>query len=400
MQRDNGNQHLRLLLTGWGPQGEALAHHDGKDVLVFGGIPGEEVEAEVVRHRREYVAARVVEVLTPSPYRIAPPCPYFGSCTGCQWQHVDYHHQTRIKRQVVIDTLIKIGGFESPPVLPTMPSPEQYGYRNHARFTIGRRQGDLGFVNRESRRFVPVHECLLMHPWINRAVEQLQGRCAETSQLSIRYGVNTGDFLVQPALKNTEVPLQSGQKHYREKVGGREFRIASPSFFQVNTSQAEQMVELVKGELQLPVEGLLVDAYSGVGTFATLLAPYVGKVIAIEESASAVQDAVAQSPGSDSIQFLQGKTEEVLPQIGEQPHAVILDPPRAGCDKKVLDAVIQLAPARVAYVSCDPETLARDLKILCRGAFRLERVQPIDMFPQTHHVECVATLSLRQVPAV
>lgn len=400
VQRDNERQRLRLSLTAWGPQGEALAQHEGKEVLVFGGIPGEEVEAEVVNERRQYVAARVVEVLTPSPHRTAPPCPYFGACTGCQWQHIDYQHQTNLKRQKVVDVLTNTGGFESPPVSPMVPSPEQYGYRNHARFTIGRRQGELGFVNRESRRFVTVQECLLMHPWINQAVEQLQGRCAETSQLSIRYGVNTGDFLVQPALKSLEIPLLSGQKHYREKVGGREFRIAASSFFQVNTLQAEHMVELVKEELQLSGKGLLVDAYAGVGTFASLLAPYVDKVIAIEESASAIQDAVAQSDGLNSIQFLQGKTEDVLPQIGEQPDGLILDPPRAGCHIKVLNAVMQLAPTRVVYVSCDPETLARDLKILCWGPFQLERVQPIDMFPQTHHVECIATLSLRQVPAV
>ena len=232
-----------------------------------------------------------------------------------------------------------------------------------------------------------------MHPWINEALEGLQGRCAETSQLSLRYGVNTGDFLVQPTLKSDEVPLPSGQKHYREALDGREFRIAASSFFQTNTNQAQRMVELVKEGLQLSGEGLLVDAYAGVGVFAILLAPYAQRVIAIEESASAVRDAEHNAVGLDNITFLQGKAEEALAQMEERPYGVILDPPRAGCRGSALEALIELGPLKVVYVSCDPDTLARDLAILCRGPFRLEGVQPIDMFPQTHHVECVATLS-------
>ena len=387
---------LRLSLEGWGRLGEALARHDGMEVRVLGGIPGEEVVAEVIKRRREYVAAQVVEVLTPSPHRTAPPCPYFGPCTGCQWQHIDYEYQLQIKRQAVLDALGCVGDFEAFLVSPTIAAPEQYGYRNHARFTVGRRNGDLGFVNRESRRFVHIHECLLMHPWMNEALEQLQGRCAETTQLSIRYGINTRDFLLQPALKTQEVPLPSGQKHYRESLDGREFRIAASSFFQVNTPQAARMVEMVKEGLRLSGKELLVDAYAGVGIFAILLAPYAGKVIAIEESASAVQDAVANAEGVDGIRFLQGKTEEVLAQIEERPHGVILDPPRAGCHTRALEALVHLAPHRVVYVSCDPDTLARDLKILCQGPFRLDAVQPVDMFPQTHHVECIATLSYRE----
>ena len=402
-QNSPTEENLRLSLEGWGRLGEALAYHEGMEVRVFGGIPGEEVVAEPVKVRRDYIAARVVEVLTPSPHRTAPPCSYFGQCTGCQWQHIDYHHQLQIKYQIVLDSLSSIGGFTDPPVLPTLPSPDQYGYRNHARFTVGRRKGELGFVNRESRRFVVVQDCLLMHPWINSALEQLQTRCAETSQLSIRYGINTGDFLIQPTLKSQEVPLASGQKHYREALDGIEFRIAASSFFQVNTRQAERMVELVKEGLQLSGSELVVDAYAGVGTFAILLAPYAGGVIAIEESASAVRDAQenfvqADLENAGTVQFLQGKTEEALGKIEERPDGVVLDPPRAGCHRDTLEALVRLAPRRVVYVSCDPDTLARDLKILCQGPFRLEEVQPVDMFPQTHHVECIATLSCTSPP--
>jgi 23S rRNA (uracil1939-C5)-methyltransferase len=381
--------------------GQALACHEGQEVRVSGGIPGEEVVAEVIKHRQEYIAAQVVEVLTPSPHRVEPPCAYFGPCTGCQWQHVEYPHQLHVKRRMVVDALVNVSGFAETLVLSTLPSPEQYGYRNHARFTVGRRKGELGFVNRESRRFIVIQECLLMHPWINEALGQLQGKCAETSQLSIRYGVNTNDFLIQPAMKSPEVPLQSGRKYYAESLDGHEYRIAASSFFQVNTRQAERMMELVRDELHvsksvgtLQDSSTIVDAYAGVGTFAIMLAPYAGKVLAIEESNSAVRDARINAQGIEGVQFLEGKAEEVLAQLEERPQGVILDPPRAGCHRDTLDALIRLAPRRVVYVSCDPDTLARDLEILCDGPFRLERVRPVDMFPQTHHVECIASLSL------
>ena len=392
---------LSLSLVSWGKMGQALACHEGQEVRVSGGIPGEEVVAEVIKYRQEYIAAQVVEVLTPSPHRVEPPCAYFGPCTGCQWQHVEYPHQLHTKRRMVVDALVNVSGFAETLVLSTLPSPEQYGYRNHARFTVGRRKGELGFVNRESRRFIVVQECLLMHPWINEALGQLQGKCAETSQLSIRYGVNTNDFLIQPAMKSPEVPLQSGRKYYAESLDGHEYRIAASSFFQVNTRQAERMMELVRDELHvsksvgtLQDSSTIVDAYAGVGTFAIMLAPYAGKILAIEESNSAVRDARINAQGIEGVQFLEGKAEEVLAQLEERPQGVILDPPRAGCHRDTLDALIRLAPRRVVYVSCDPDTLARDLEILCDGPFRLERVRPVDMFPQTHHVECIASLSL------
>ena len=395
VEHNCGGQRIRLSLERWARLGEAVAFHEGKQFRVFGGIPGEEVVSEVVRERQDYAAALVVEVLEPSEHRTVPPCPLFGQCTGCQWQHVDYTHQLQMKQQVVEEALRSVAGFEAPPVMPTRASPDLYGYRNHARFTVGRRHGELGFVNRESRRYVAVYKCLLMDPAINNAIEQLQGKCAETSQLSIRYGVNTGDLLVQPALKRDGLPLDTGQKHYQESLCGREFRIAASSFFQVNTRQAEYMVDLVKRELDLPHDGLLVDAYAGVGVFAILLAPYVKSVVAIEESESAVRDGMANAEGLGNVRFLQGKTEEVLAQIEGTPHGVILDPPKAGCRIEALEALMDLGPQRLVYVSCEPETLARDLKVLCQGPFRLDRVQPIDMFPQTHHVECIATLSRR-----
>ena len=396
-QRLTVGQVIELVLTSWGRLGEAMACHEGEDVFVLGGIPGERVTAEVVRVRRKYAAARVVKVLEPSPSRVEAPCRYYGECTGCQWQHVDYPAQLDHKREKVVDALKRVGNLEGIEVLPTLPSPLRYGYRNHARFTVGR-EGDLGFVNRETRRFVHIDHCMLMHDGINGILGQLQGRCGETTQLAVRAGRDTGDYLVQPPIKNPEISIQTGQKHYLESVGGREFRVASPSFFQVNIDQTERLIELVREAVNLSGDDILLDAYTGVGTFAILLAPYVKQVYAIEESSAAVSDARENARGIENLEFLLGKTEEVLSDLPQRPDVVILDPPRAGCQASALENLMEIGAPRLVYVSCDPETLARDLKTLCSQRYSVDQIQPLDMFPQTHHVECVATLSLRQYP--
>ena len=387
---------LELTLESWGRLGEAMAWHDGAPVFVFGGIPGERVRAEVSRVHRKYASATVIEVLDPAPERIAPPCQYFGECTGCQWQHLDYDAQLAAKRDKVVDALVRVGGlFPDAPVSDTLPSSHRYGYRNHARFTINR-SGSLGFVNRETRRFVRIDHCMLMRPSVNAILEQLQDRCQETTQLSIRAGASEpglpDDYLVQPQLFNPEVAIATGQKRYVENVGDSRFFVSSPSFFQVNVEQAAQAAEVVREGLALGPDDVLLDAYTGVGTFAVLLAPYVAKVIAVEESSAAVADAKENAAGIPGVEFVLGRTENVLGDLPECPDAVVLDPPRSGCQPQALTSLLSLAPSRVAYVSCDAETLARDLKALCGGGYALDQVVPIDMFPQTHHVECVALL--------
>ena len=390
----DGETTLTLELRALGRQGEALAEtDDGKPVFVFGGIPGETVEAEVVASRRGYLAARVTSVANPSPYRVTPSCRYFGDCTGCQWQHIDYERQLEMKRETLTDALRRVGGLDIEP-LPTLPSPEHLGYRNHARFTVSKTGGRLGYIHKERRRHVEVDECLLMAPWINQALASLQGRVEETTQLSLRYGVNTGDFLLQPTFQSMDVPIASGQKHYEEALLGRRFRVSSPSFFQVNTRQAERMAELVMEELRLDGSQTVVDAYAGVATFAVLMAERARRVVAVEESAAAVADARVNVEGVPNVELRQARTEDVLLELAESGvDAVLLDPPRAGCMPGTLDALIEAPPARVVYVSCDPETLARDLATLTAGPFRIEQAQPVDMFPQTHHVEAVATLT-------
>ena len=385
----------RLTLSDMGALGDTLAHYDDVMINVFGGIPGEEVVAKIIRYRRRrkrFVSGIVTEVIKPSPYRVAPPCPYFGPCSGCQWQHIDYEHQLVLKRDAVMCEMRRFPELADVPVPATVPSDQEFGYRNHARFTV-RRQGSLGFTNRITRRFVQVDRCMLMGPEINGAITLLQGRCQETSQLSIRYGANTSDYLVQPTLQSYDVPLKTGQPHYRERLLDKEFRVSSPSFFQVNTKQAEVMANIVRSRLELNGDETLVDAYAGVGTFAVLFAPYVRRVVAIEESEAAVKDAAVNTLGIENLEFRLGKTEDVLDSLDGSPDAVILDPPRVGCHPATLAALVRRPPRRAVYISCDPESLARDLQLLAQKGFTVEGVEPIDMFPQTYHVECVATLT-------
>jgi 23S rRNA (uracil1939-C5)-methyltransferase len=373
-------------------QGGAIGRHDGLVVFAAYGIPGEEAIVQVERRSKDYLTGRVVEVLSPSPHRVEAPCPYFGTCGGCQWQHIDYSHQIELKAHIVADQLRRIGKFQEAVVLPTISAIETWNYRNHARFSAGRRHGDLGFTTPLRHRFLPIDRCLIMHPWINDVLERLQGKCAGLHQVAVRYGVKTGQALIHPSVEEIDPSVPSGQPWYEEELLGKRFRISGASFFQVNTLQAEVLAEVVRQRLALEPHQVLLDAYAGVGTFAVLLAPYVQQVIAVEESSSAVADAVINQAGIDNITFYEGKVEAILPELTQRPDAAILDPPRVGCHPQALAAVLVLAPARLVYVSCDPATLARDLRALCDGGYRLLEVQPVDMFPQTYHTEVVATL--------
>jgi 23S rRNA (uracil1939-C5)-methyltransferase len=384
-------ERVTVTLCDMAFEGGAIARDVDRVIFADYGLPGEEVIAELHTERAGVFLGRVVEVLKPSPHRVEAPCRYFGQCGGCNWQHIDYPHQIELKRHIVREQLRRLGRFADAPVSPTVGADNPWGYRNHIRFTAKSR-GEIGFIQRGTHRFLRIDECLIADPWINALLPKLQGHGAGLHQVAIRRGVNTGDVLVQPDLSAIDPSLPAAEKHYEEELLDHRFRISGPSFFQTNSPQAERLIRLVEERLDLRPGDTLADTYAGVGTFAVILASQVKRVIAIEESHSAVADAAVNTQGFANIEYHEGKVEDILPGIDETVDALILDPPRQGCHPGALDAVLRLGPERITYVSCDPATLARDLRLLVDGGYELLDVTPVDMFPQTYHIECVASL--------
>ena len=240
-----------------------------------------------------------------------------------------------------------------------------------------------------------IDECAIMDERINETLSQLQGRLDRMTQFSIRVGSNTGDTIIQPLLPAEIQDVPSGRQKYVEEVKGARFQVAASSFFQVNTAQLSEVVDEIVTILELDGNDTLVDLYCGVGTFTRLLSPYVESVIGIEESASAIEDAKVNCIDVDNVTFIQAKAEFAaveLSQSGQTVDVAIIDPPRIGCHPQALEALKTLAPRRIMMVSCNPITMARDLNALYESGFRLVSVRPVDMFPQTRHVESLALL--------
>lgn len=393
--RPPAGETFRLTLESFSHQGSAIGRLDGQVVFAAFGIPGEEVDVLIERAYPDYLEGVVTAVHTPAPSRVTPRCEYFGLCGGCRLQHIDYEEQLHLKTEVVREQLRRIGHLPNVSVLPAIAAPSPWYYRNHARFSVDR-EGMLGFVMRGRKRVLPVERCYIMQPPILEVLTALQGgRLPRLHQVAVRLGVNTGELLVQPDVSAYAPEIASGQRAYEEELCGERFRVSAPSFFQVNTAQAETLIRLAREWLALRAEDVLLDAYAGVGTFAKVLAKEVAEVIAVEVSASSVADGRHNTAEIANVRWIEGEVENVLPALDVRPSAVVLDPSRQGCAPPVLHALIDAAVPRIAYVSCEPATLARDLRILADGGYRIERVQPVDLFPQTYHIECVALLEYR-----
>ncbi len=392
---DQPRKPIEVTVTGFASGGKAIGHAaDGRVVFVEYAIPGERVIAEITKEDTSYIEATTVQVLEASPERIEPRCQYFGRCGGCQLQHIDYGEQLRLKADVVREQLRRIGRFEDAPVRDMIGMSDPWGYRNHLRFTV-RRDGDIGFMEHGTHRFLRVDHCDIAHPAVNKVLREAQGRTMQTTQLTVRVGENTGDLLVQPKLRwrpGRTVHVRSGQPHYTEVLRGTRYRVSSPAFFQVNTRQADRLAEHVIARVTEARPSVAVDAYAGVGTFAALLAQHVAQVFTIEWSAAAGDDGEANLSGVANVTRVVGSVEEILPTLRPSPDVVVVDPPRVGLQPTVIDTILASNTRRLVYVSCDPATLARDLRLLVDGGFRLVEVQPIDMFPHTQHIECVSTL--------
>jgi 23S rRNA (uracil1939-C5)-methyltransferase len=372
----------------------------GEHVIIAVEVPAEPPARKRKRHRPPRVW--IHEIHEASPLRTPAPCPVFGTCGGCQLQHMQYGAQLEWKRSIVRRLLYEIGNFEDPPVLEAVPCDDPWHYRNHMRFSVNR-QGQPGLTARGTHRVLPLTSCPIAHAHINRALDVLSTLPNARPQVLLRCGTATGQVLMQPrptpeiAQRLADAGIDVCTETLEEVLAGETFRIRPSSFFQTNTAQAEKMVQMVLDGLPASLPGrpfTIVDAYCGVGTFALLLSKHVDKVIAIEESASAVRDAQENLRQAGNVEILKGKVEDLLPELATQIDGLVIDPPRAGCQQVVLDALVQNPVASIVYVSCDPSTLARDLNVLCHihPTYRLRSVQPLDMFPQTVHIECVATL--------
>jgi 23S rRNA (uracil1939-C5)-methyltransferase len=378
--------------------GAALARlEDGRVVFVSYAAPGELVRAKVERIHADYIEAVTEEVLEASPDRVEPPCPIFGECGGCQLQHMAHPAQLAAKEAIVREQLRRIGHLDDAVVRPIVGATNPWAYRNHVRFSTGRKFGDVGFISRRGRGLLKVECCPISDPWVNDVLPRLQGHGAGLHQVQVRHSAVTGSSLINPKVPGADV--ESGQPWYEEALAGHRFRVSASAFFQVNHAQAEQMARLVAEAL--PGRGrLLVDAFAGVGTFAKVFSERFDRVIAIEESHSAAKDAVVNLSATPNVDLRIGKVEDVLPLLESTPDAIVLDPPRPGCAPPVLEAIATFRPTVVVYVSCNPATLARDLRVLVDAGYSLDSVTPLDMFPQTGHIECVSRLSLADPEAI
>jgi 23S rRNA (uracil1939-C5)-methyltransferase len=402
-------EQIELLLTGLAYGGEALGRDSsGRMIFVPFALPGERALVEVVETHKRWARARLLEVLERSPDRIDPRCAHFTLCGGCHYQHMPYATQLRAKRDIVKDQMARIGGFEDPPVADTVPSPSPWQYRNHMRFSLTS-QGKLGLVTAASDRVFAVEECHLPEPpladlWPRIELESIPGLThigvragAKDEQLIILHGEGNPEVEVHIELPASVVWLGpggaavlGGEGFLEIEVLERTFRVSAGSFFQVNTELTGELVRRALEVLEVQAGEVVFDLYAGVGLFSAALAERGVKVVAAEESPWACADFEVNLDEFDDVALYEAPVEQALPAIKQKPAAVLVDPPRGGLSRETLDLLLEAGPARLVYVSCDPATLARDGKRLAAAGYRLKSLAPIDLFPQTFHIESIS----------
>ncbi|MFT4692234.1 MAG: class I SAM-dependent RNA methyltransferase [Verrucomicrobiia bacterium] len=357
--------------------GDGVARVDDLVVFVPFTIPGELVEIEILKVKKQYARARLLAVKEPAPERVEPECRYFTDCGGCQYQHIDYPAQLELKRKQISDIFQRLGGFDSAPIAPLVPCPQPFGYRNRIMVRSQRNydngQMKIGFLASESKFVVDLESCAIAEPEVNAQLAELR--------------------------KNP--PPKGGLKNVLRRMPDN-WVVGRDSFFQNNFFLLPELVESVRSCLKSAGARHLIDAYCGVGFFSIECADLVESFIGVELDGRAIT-AARQNMAARGItngEYAKGHAEDYLPGLlmrhpGEQT-ALIMDPPRTGCPPQALERVKKARPQQVIYISCHPATLARDLKILCAdGVYELASVVPHDMFPQTQHVECVADLRVR-----
>jgi len=409
----SGSNEIILTVTHIAHGGESIGRWEGKVVFVPFTIPGERVRVRIVEEKSRYARAELLEVLEPSDDRTEAPCPSFGLCGGCQWQHITYERQLRLRLEVIEDQMRRLAHIEDLPLEGIVPAEHAWHYRNNIQLhPAPRTEGmtPLGFVSVDRRTVLPIEECLIAHPLVDELHASLELAWEDLQRLTLRAGVNTGDRLALLETRGTDGPeisldlpvsfvhmtnhghLQTliGNAFFYECLGGHRFRVSAPSFFQVHTEQAANLVEVVQEFCALGGSERVLDLYCGIGTFSLAIGDAAEEVVGIESSPWAVADASVNGTELANFTVLEGDALEVLTQLEGSFQIVIVDPPRRGCGADVVAQLLRLQPVRVVYVSCDPATLARDTGYLLEGGFELQDLIAVDMFPQTAHVETVA----------
>lgn len=433
-----------------GINGEGVGYYRRKAVFIEGALPDEVIKAEVLRAEPKYISATIREIEKRSPHRVDAPCPVFGICGGCQIQHLSYEGQLAAKEDMVREAFSRYAGFQDLRLKPILGMDHPWDYRNKAQLQLGMQEEGMiaGLYAMDSHRLIDITGCPIQHPKVNEAVDRTRNVLQRLNipvyreksnqglvrTIVVRWGfqseqlqvtlVTASDKLPQreqlvkelrlamPELtsiamnvnpKNTSLVFGNktfilwGEDSIQESLGDLDFTLSPRAFFQLNPIQTVKLYESVRAAAGLTGRESVVDAYCGTGTIGLWLAPYAREIRGIEAIPEAVEDAKANAArnGRDNAAFYQGQAEELLPRwakAGYAPDVIVADPPRTGLDPRFLEAVLRTKPKRFVYVSCNPSTLAKDCKVLTDGGYAIEWVQPVDMFPQTSHVECCALL--------
>lgn len=447
-------QHVPLTIKRLGINGEGVGYFKKQVVFVPGALPNEEVIAEITNVKHKFAEGRVKRIRKMSDDRVKAPCPIYEKCGGCQLQHLSYEGQLKAKRDIVVQAFERHGNVRNleKKLEQTIGMEEPWKYRNKAQFQVGLLKGKViaGLYGANSHRLININECIVQRPETTKVINNVK-QILQDLKISIyderkrkglvrtivtRIGVSTGEVQLVLITSKEELPKKDlliqevkkrlpevksimqnvngqktslifgdktftldGKETIEEVLGDLSFDLSARAFFQLNPTQTVKLYDEVKKEAGLTGKEKIVDAYCGVGTIGLWLADEAGEIRGMDVIEDSIVDANknAKAKGYDNAHYVVGKAEYWMPKWvkeGWKPDIVVVDPPRTGCDEKLLKTVLDVKPKKVVYVSCNPSTLAKDVKILTK-LYKVERIQPVDMFPQTAHVESVTTLSLK-----
>ena len=373
--------------------GEGVGRIDNFVVFVPFAAPGDELEIEIIQQKKKFVRGKILKIIKPSPTRVKPLCRYYEDCGGCCYQHLDYKHQLEIKKKQVEESFWKIGKIVSPPVLEPIASPKVYHYRGKAQYRaeVVSKGWKIGFLDISGGELVDIERCEIMEETINEKMRVLRENKQLRRNTDAQLTIWSDSFVDEPCKKESIVRV----------VKGKNFLAPRDGFFQANLYLTDQLVDEVCCLAATNEISTLVDAYCGSGLFSIFLAPYAKNVIGIEINEKSVKHAQinAENAGVKNVKFIHGDIENVLRREflppGDQISVIVLDPPRSGCEKAVLKAIVDLQAQKIIYVSCNPATQARDVKYLNECGYDLQSLLPVDMFPQTEHIEVVGLMVRR-----